>query len=94
MYVGDNLIRAVHTSTCKRCWTLIAPGHKIIFDSDLRLYVHAADCAKIHSLVTTSVLPNAQRSQINGLPHGLKPKSIKLYTVEWNRYVRFVQISG
>ena len=93
MYVGDDLIRAVHTSTCKRCCTLIAPGHKIIFDSELRLYVHA-DCAKVCNLVTTSVLPERQRSHINGLPRGLKPKSLHSYTVEWNRYVRFIHPRG
>ena len=93
MYVGDNFVRAVHTSTCKRCGTLISPGHKIIFDNDLRLYVHA-DCAKICSLVTTSVLPAKQQSRINGLPHGLKPKSLQSYTVEWNRYVRFIHRRG
>ena len=40
------------------------------------------------------MLPPRQRSRINGLPHGLKPKSLHSYTVEWDRYVRFIHRRG
>ena len=72
---------------------MIAPGHSIVWDAPLRIFVHA-DCAKVCSLVTTTVLPERPRSMINGMPHGLKPRSLHSYKTEWGRYTRFMQRRG
>ena len=35
-----------------------------------------------------------QQSRIHGLPHGLKPGSVRSYYVEWDRYTRFIERRG
>ena len=72
---------------------MINRGHHIRFDAQLRLYVHA-DCAKIRGLVVNQIHRSPRQARVNGLPHGLKPKSLHSYKVEWEKYVRFVQRRG
>ena len=72
---------------------MISPGHSILWDASLRIFVHT-DCAKVCSLVTTADFPEPRRAAINGLPHGLKPRSLHSYKVEWGRYTRFMQRRG
>lgn len=48
----------------------------------------------MQGLTTTAVQPPAQHSRVKGIPHGLKPKSVKSYYVEWERYLRFVKRRG
>ena len=93
MRTGDNIFRAVHRTVCKRCGTLISPGHSIVFDAEKRFYVHA-DCARVQSLVPTAVRESGEATRVNGIPHGLKPKSVRAYYVEWDRYLRFVGRRG
>lgn len=72
---------------------MISPGQSIIFDAHKRFYVHAS-CARVRGLVTTTVRTPTDTARINGIPHGLKPNSVRSYHIEWERYLRFVQRRG
>ena len=91
MHVSNNLFRALCRSKCKKCLTWIFPGHSIRYDSRADAYVHS-DCTVFERLVSTNQ-QLAERS-VRGIPHGLKPKTVATYTVEWERYERFVTRRG
>ena len=93
LHARDDIVRSVHRSTCKRCGTLITPGHQILFDARVRLYVHA-HCAKIMQLVLPTNRGTTSKSRVQGIPHGLKQRSLTSYTTEWERYSRFVARRG
>ena len=72
---------------------MISPGNSIVFDAVKGFYVHS-NCARVRSLVPTAAPNPAAAPRVNGIPHGLKPKSVKSYYVEWERYLRFVKRRG
>ena len=64
-----------------------------MFDARVRLYVHA-HCAKIMQLALPSNRGITSKSRVQGIPHGLKQRSLTSYTTEWERYSRFVARRG